>query len=102
MKFCDKCKNILTIKKINNKYVHYCEDCDISYPIEYKILYKKTNITKLAKIKIDVQAAIYDDVTYPRIKKKCLKCKNDILKYILDEETMKNIYVCPKCHYFWY
>lgn len=97
MRFCPACERLLILKTDqHNKIKKYCPSCDKEYPITSPIL-KTINLRALSSKKsIITHAMLYDDVTYPRVKRQCENCPNDILKYAI-MENMKNIYLCDKC-----
>jgi DNA-directed RNA polymerase subunit M/transcription elongation factor TFIIS len=105
-RFCDKCGDFLTLKKIKDKkVVLYCLNCKEEYDIESNILIYKVGVKQNQKIKTNVLTAmLYDKITYPKIKKKIPShkdCDNEILVYARDVNTMKNVYVCQKCKKSW-
>ena len=100
MNFCKTCDNILIKKKNEREYMNYCILCDEFFPLTNNILFQKTNLTTDKKLQIQVQMALYDN-TYPRIKGKCPNCSATILKYFVNKETLKNIYVCESCKKYW-
>lgn len=101
MRFCKICESYLIIVEDPDGLAsYYCKKCDryvklqgdIILSIKKKSQYPTTNIER---------AMIYDNVTYKSVKIPCPDCDNDIIRTCLDESTMKNIYVCPKCKKSW-
>lgn len=100
MNFCNRCKNILVKKKNENQYMNYCVLCDEFYPLTNKILFQKSNLTHDKKLQLQVEVAIYDN-TYPKIEQKCPNCPATVIKYFVDRDSLKYIYVCTTCRHYW-
>jgi len=100
--FCNICNNLLNIVTTSNQFYFKCTKCYIIYQAQPNdsLRYEDMKGTDLIIYNLILKNAGQDPVN-PKVKKKCLKCSNDIIKQVRLGEEMHLINVCPKCNHQW-
>lgn len=96
MHLCD-CGFLMTIEysAADKKYMYKCSQCD-NKKNATGILYSKRNSSRESFLQKQIRAAFYDQ-TCATADRTCSKCNNHPMRYVLDYDTMKRIYVCHEC-----
>jgi len=102
MLFCTDCLNLLTTVTTDNELKFLCKTCYKEYP-------STPEDTLMLSIDLKESESFYkhetfinlsiDDNLSKLIKKDCTndECNETIIKVITINETLQNIYICPKC-----
>jgi len=100
--FCKLCNNLLSIITTADEFYFKCVKCQINYTPDKKdsLRYEDTTGANLVIYKTILKNAGRDPVN-PKVKKKCKKCKNTIVKQVRLSNDLRLINVCIKCNNQW-
>jgi DNA-directed RNA polymerase subunit M/transcription elongation factor TFIIS len=106
MNFCPDCNNSLKIQQNDNTIDYRCIVCNYESPApDMRYHFKDYGDQKCENYRIETYKSLCDDPTIPiTTKVKCPDCKDTDSKvvFIKCDTTLNNIYICCKCHNYWY
>jgi DNA-directed RNA polymerase subunit M/transcription elongation factor TFIIS len=97
MRFCEVCESVLAAVFTQSTMHYKCTRCEKKFDSvpNDTLRFKETfdNKTSSVEYKTMLRNAPFDN-TNPRIIKKCTKCDNDVLSYVVLGESMVYVYTC--------
>ena len=101
-KYCEQCHTLLQPNYTNDQLNFKCAQCELiyNYKPEDTLRYNRTKENNVIIFKKILDKAVDDPVT-KKTYKKCIKCKNNIVKQIRIGEDMKLFNICIKCKTQW-
>jgi len=104
MKFCKKCGNLLSPRRIDGFTIWYCETCNIEYKEEdkNKVVLSQKNVENKDTLVVVKE----NKESLPITEKECPKCGHDkvywwTMQTRASDEPETRFYKCVKCSYTW-
>ncbi len=100
MKYCPKCKEIMSLKQIDNQLFYVCDSCGYKEPYDTSNLY--VDVVREERVLVLQK----DTTAEPTVKVECPKCGNDeaytwIVQTRSGDEGGTVFYRCTRCKYTW-